>query len=77
MSNQPHVNEGGCQSGQKFGYMDESMSEHGTCAKKSAEYDEQHCYQMCDNSSLYMYYKKLVFSGFSHPVEPEIRIVLH
>ena len=43
----------------------------------SAEYDEQHCYQMCDNSSLYMYFKKLSFSGFSHPVEPEIRIFLH
>ena len=43
-------------------------------AKKSAEYDEQHCYQMCDNSSLYMYFKKLGFSGFSHPVKPEIRV---
>ena len=43
----------------------------------SAEYDEQHCYQMCDNSPLYMYFKKLCFSGFSHPVEPEIRILLH
>ena len=33
--------------------------------------------QMCDNSSLYsslyMYFNKLGFSGFSHPVEPEIR----
>ena len=42
----------------------------------SAEYDEQHCYQMCDNSSLYMYFKKLGFSGFSHPGEPEIRFFL-
>ena len=43
-------------------------------AEKSREYDEQRCYQMCDKSSLYMYFKKLVFSGFSLPVEPEIRI---
>ena len=41
---------------------------------KSVEYDEQPCYQKCDNSSLYMYFKKLGFSGFSHPVEPEVRI---
>ena len=44
---------------------------------KKAEYDEQQCFQMCDNSSLYMYSKKLGFSGFSHPVEPESRIFLH
>ena len=43
-------------------------------AQKSTEYDKQQCYQMCDNSSLYMYFKKLGFSGFSLPVEPEIRI---
>ena len=43
-------------------------------AEKSREYDEQRCYQMCDKSSLYMYFKKLVFSGFSLPVEPGIRI---
>ena len=30
----------------------------------------------CDNSSLYMYFKKLGFSGFSCPVEPEIRTFL-
>ena len=46
-------------------------------AEKSAECDEQRCYQQCDKSSLYMYFKKLGFSGFSHPVEPEIRIFLH
>ena len=46
-------------------------------AGKSAECDEQQCFPMCDNSSFYMYFKKLGFSGFSHPVEPEIRIFLH
>ena len=46
-------------------------------AEKSVECDEQRCYQMCDKSSLYMYFKKLGFSGFSLPVEPEIRIFLH
>ena len=40
------------------------------------ECGEQHCYQMCYNNSLYMYFKKLGFSGFSCPVEPEIQIVL-
>jgi len=50
-----------------------------SCAwlKKSAERDEQRWYQQCDKSSLYMYFKKLSFSGFSHLVEPEIRIFLH
>ena len=43
-------------------------------AGKSAECDEQQCFPMCDNSSLYMYFKKLSFSGFSLPDEPEIRI---
>ena len=47
------------------------------CSWKSAECEEQRCYQMFDKSSLYMYFKKLSFSGFSHPVEPEIRIFLH
>ena len=47
------------------------------CSWKSAECEEQRCYQMCDKSSLYMYFKKLGFSGFSHPVEPEIRIFFH
>ena len=47
------------------------------CSWKRVECEEQRCYQMCDKSALYMYFKKLGFSGFSHPVEPEIRIVLH
>ena len=46
-------------------------------AEKNAEYEEQRSYQMCDKSSLYMYFKKLGFSGFSLPVEPEIRIFFH
>ena len=33
--------------------------------------------QKCDNSFLSMYFEKLVFSGFSHPVEPDIWIALH
>ena len=51
-----------------------------TCAhvgNKNEECGEQHGYQICDKSSLYMYFKKLSFSGFSHPVEPEIRIFFH
>ena len=31
----------------------------------------------CVIRALYMYLKKLSFSGFSHPVEPEIWIFLH
>ena len=46
-------------------------------AEKSAEFDKQRCYQMCDDSSLYMYFKNSVFSGFSRLVEPEIRIFFH
>ena len=35
---------------------------HAVC--KSAECHEQRCYQMCDNSPLYMYLKNSVFPDF-------------
>ena len=36
-----------------------------THSQKSAECGEQHGYQTCDNSSLYMYFKELFFRIFS------------
>ena len=43
-------------------------------AKKVRNVTNNTVLKLCDKSSLYMYFKKLGFSGFSHPVEQEIRI---
>ena len=54
--------------------MDLNLNKSCSNFAADTECGEQHCYQMCDNSSLYMYLKKLGFPGFSRQVEPEIRI---
>ena len=52
----------------------EERSEYGL---QSKSFPMSGCDQIGDNSSLNIYFKKLGFSGFSHPVEPEIKIILH